>query len=178
MRFRVGLADISAALIVLVIIAMPPREAEVHHAYRNPASLEDPAPDKLREIARLQAALVSDPPRAADVDALVDALVSVGQSDDAVRVATDALARGARPEWRAELALASAYTERLEFDRALEWARSARTDSPAHEQVRIRLFIEELERGVAAIDDGIDPRREPERFRQRVQNVRPPVRVQ
>ena len=178
MRFRVGLADISAALIVAVIVVMPPRDAQVHHAYRNPASLEDPPTEKLRSIARLQAALVREPPRAADVDSLVDLLVEFGQSDDAVRIATDALARGAEPTWQAELALASAYTERLELDRALEWARTAREKSPTHEQVRIGLFIDELERGLAAIDEGIDPRREPERFRDRVQDVRPPIRIQ
>jgi hypothetical protein len=177
MRFRVGLADVSAALIVAVIVVMPARSAKVHHAYRNPTTLEPPSSDRLREIARLQAELVREPPDAADVDALVDLLSAYGQSDDAVRIASDALARGARPAWKAELALASAYTERLELATALDWARKAEARSPAVEKVRIGLFISELERGVKAIDEGIDPRREPERFRDYVTEPRPPIRV-
>jgi tetratricopeptide (TPR) repeat protein len=177
MKLRVGLADVCAALIVAVIVVMPSRPAKIHHAYRNPTTLEAPSPDKLREIARLQAALVKEPPDASDLDALVDLLVEHGQSDDAVRIATDALARGATPEWQAELAMASAYTERLELDHALEWAEKARVQSPPEERVRIGLFIAELERGLKAIDEGIDPRREPARFRDYVQDPRPPIRV-
>lgn len=177
MRLRVGLPDVSAALIVAVIIAMPPRPATVDHAYRNPSTLEPPAPEKLREIARLQAALLREPPRAADLDALVDLLAEHGQSDDAVRIANDAMARGATPRWQAELALASAYTERLELDTALDWAKKARSKSPPSQGVRIDLFIAELERGLAAIADGIDPRREPQRFREAVNAQRPPIRI-
>jgi len=177
MRLRVSLPDVSAALIVAVVIAMPPRPAEVKHAYRHPQTYAEPDTDKLREIARLQAELVSSPPRAADVDSLVDLLVEFGQSDDAVRIASDALERGAKPRWLAELALASAHTERLELDVALEWAKTARQKSPTEERVRIGLFISELERGVAAIEDGIDPRREPTKFRDRVTDPRPPVRI-
>lgn len=177
MRFRVGLVDISAALIVLVIVVMPSRPAKIHHAYRDPTTLEAPDANKLREIARLQAELVRDPPRAADLDALVDLLVEYGQSDDAVRIANDALARGAEPAWQANLALASAYTERLELAEALEWAKKARSAGPPEEQVRIQLFIAELERGLKAIDEGIDPRREPKRFRDYVEAPRPPIRI-
>jgi hypothetical protein len=180
---RVGLPDIAAALIVAAIILMPPKRAEVHHAYRDPATYVEPEPEALAEVARLQAEVSRSPRSAEAADQLAEALGEIGESDEALRVALAAVARVAEPRWRAELAVASAHSERIELEDARSWAtraiatcrESARCNDA--QAVRMEIFNEELGRGLQAIADGIDPRLEPARFLERVRTSRPPVRI-
>lgn len=179
---RVGLPDIAAALIVAVIVLMPPREARVEHAYRNPATYEEPEHAELVEVARVQAELARQPQRAELADRLAELLVDLGQTDDALRVVTAAAERGAEPRWRAELAVASVYSDRIELEEARAWARRAlescrEAGCPSEEAVRMEIFADELDKAIDALAEGIDPRLEPVRFREKIRGTRPPVRV-
>lgn len=179
---RVGLPDIVAALMVAIIIVMPPREPRVGQAYRDLVRQKDPAPEKLAEIARVQSEMAQAPERADLSDRLAELMNDVGQTDDALRIATAALDRGAKPRWQAELTVASVYSDRIELENARGWAKRAlhtcrETSCSAEQQVRMQIFADELDKAVAALKDGIDPRLEPVRFRERVRGDRLPIHV-
>jgi hypothetical protein len=180
-RIRVGLFDIGAAVLVAIVLVMPGRELHVGSGYRYVEP--DALPALLFDVAEAQAALVRDPADGGAAERLAQILASrpVNQHDQAFRLAGAAASHADSPtRWRALLALSSAHADRIEIAEAHRFATEAQaacTAAPAacppHEQVRLRVYAEELAAGMAAIARGIDPRVEPDRFRREVGLVHP-----
>jgi hypothetical protein len=177
MRFRVGILDISAAIIVLLAIVMPSRQMMVDSAY---GAVE---PDYLRDLDLYQARLAADPADGEAANRLVRLLIDGRQTDWALRVAGDAVARGdANEAWRALLAISTAHAARLEIRAAYQFAtqaleachRAGAGACPAHEEVRVSLYERQLEAGFRS---GIDPRLDPRGFRRAVDTALRTVRL-
>ena len=172
--------DIGAAVIVVFAIALPERGATVVGGYGIAAVSSAPQPS----IARLQAEWVGDPDNAAAAAGLADLLAELGEHDLALRVAGEAARRDGPAAWRAHLAVSSAHAERIEIEDAYEHARralevcgEATAACRAHERVRMELYVDELEAGIAAIEAGADPRLDPLEFRRRMAEVHPTARL-
>ena len=164
MRFRVGVLDVAAAAIVIIVIVLPPRTPKVTAA--------DP---ELREatvqaIGEHQARLMIDGGDGAAAEDLAELLSQAGYSDWALRVAGEASRNTDAPLlWRSLRAVSAAHADRIEIDKALAWGRQAlgacrasTAACPAHEEVRLALYVEQLEAGVRS---GIDPQVDPQAFR-------------
>jgi len=181
-RIRVGLFDIGAAVLVLIVLVMPGRALHIGSGYRyvEPAALSG----VLGDVARAQSELQRDPADGGAAERLAQILASrpVNQHDQALRLAGQAAARTDSPtRWRALLGLSSAHADRIDIAEAHRFAAEARTACqaapagacPAHDAVRLRVYEEELAAGLEAIARGIDPRVEPERFRREVGQTHP-----
>ena len=173
MRFHVGIVDVSAAFVLLVVIFLPPRVPLVKAEYAEPVDTS--------AIGSEQAALARDPGDGQAAQNLAELLVEAGESDWALRMAGEAAQHEDSPTvWRAYLALSSVHVERFEIKEAYDYASLALdaceaegADCPSHEAVRLQMYFNELEAGMEAIRAGIDPRAEPERFREAVNSAYP-----
>jgi MoxR-like ATPase len=180
-RFRVGVFDVGAAVLVFIVLAMPARELHIGTGYRYVEASELPA--LLSDVARAQADLERGPSDGAAAERLAQILASrpVDQHDQALRLAGEVARQATPTRWRALLALSSAHADRIEIAEAHRFAVQA-TEAcvaapsaacPEHEKVRLRLYEEELAAGLQAIARGIDPRVEPERFRREMGEIHP-----
>ena len=174
MRIRVGVGDLIVAATVLVVMAIPGRTVYVTSAL---AAERD---GDVLDVARYQALLAAAPGDGALADELAQALLELGHSDWAVRVASAAAAQPSPTSWRAYLAVSSAHARRLEIDealrfsgRALEACEAPGADCPDTWHVRLSLYHEQLERG---LESGIDPTTNPDRFRRESTRMFPPAR--
>jgi hypothetical protein len=172
---RVSIIDVSAAVLVAVVLLLPGREPHLREVYRG-AAAED-----LRELALQQGTLVERPGDGAAADQLAAVLGRLGQSDWAVRVAGHAARVASPTRWRALLALSAAHADRVEVREAHAAAQAALAacdapgaDCPAHERVRMAVYFQQLDKGLRS---GIDPRVEPERFRRYVSTAVPRATV-
>jgi hypothetical protein len=181
-RIRVGLFDVGAAVLVLIVLVMPGRELHVGTGYRYVDAGALPA--VLNDVAQAQAELQRRPTDGVAAERLAQILASrpVNQHDQALRMAGQIANHTSSPtRWRALLALSSAHADRVEIREAHRFASQALeacTAAPAgacpeHEKVRLRLYTEELAVGMQAIARGIDPRVEPDRFRREMGEVHP-----
>ncbi len=185
MRWRVGLADVTAAIVVAVVIVLPPREAKVANAYFDHINQKPVPAETLRTISTLQGQLAADPSNALVADELADILSGYGQTDDALRVAGSAAAASEPDNWRALLALAAVHSDRVEFktarsyaDKALEACGQPSSSCLGDGKARIRIFADELDRAIAAVAAGHNPRIDPQGFREALGERRlPPIRV-
>lgn len=176
MRFRVGIADITAAVVVAVVLFLPARSSDVIAAYPEAQS---------REIELAQAAVAANPADGAAVEQLADRLIAAGQLDWALRVAGAGARYDDSPShWRALLAVSSVHAERIEILEAHEWAtkalRACDADGAAcapHERVRLEIYAKELTAGVEAIRAGIDPSTDPFAFRKAIDTAYPRARL-
>lgn len=177
-----GLFDIGAAVLVLIVLVMPGRDLHVGTGYRYVDAGAMPA--LLDDVAEAQAALLRDPADGGAAERLAQILASrpVNQHDQALRLAGWSASHAGSPtRWRALLALSSAHADRIEIAEAHRFAGEALAACdaappaacPAHEKVRLRVYGEELAAGMAAIARGVDPRVEPERFRREMGEVHP-----
>lgn len=156
---RVSILDLTAAVVVLVVVFLPERSLEVSYAY-------PPEPEQMRDIALEQARLGLDPSDAEAAERLAQLLVEAGQSDWAVQVAGAAAQSSDKVSWRALLAISSAHAERIEMGDAHRYAELALDAClaagpercPVPQRVRISLYYDQLSAGVAS---GIDPRADP-----------------
>lgn len=170
MRLRIGILDITAALIVLVVMLLPARSVTVQPAYGD-------EPELVRELELAQARLAADPDDGEAAYALVKHLLEAGQTDWALRVAGNATRLdGERGSWRALLAISAAHAHRVEIEDAARFARLAleacqatERDCPSYEEVRLQIYNQQLEAGVRAIERGVDPRLQPAEFREALQ---------
>jgi hypothetical protein len=180
-RFRVGLFDIGAAVLVLIVIVMPGRDVHVASGYRwvPPEEL----PGLTVEVAQAQAEELANPTDGAAAAKLAELLGMrpVNQHDQALRLA-GAAARSATPasRWRALLAVSSTHADRIDIKEALEYGEKAlaacnapEAVCPDHEKVRLTLYVEQLQAGMQAIAQGTDPRLEPDKFRREVTKIHP-----
>jgi len=179
-RFRVGLFDVGAAVLVLIVIVMPGRDLHVGSGYRYVP------PEELSgltvEVAQAQAEELESPTDGAAAAKLAELLGvrPVSQHDQALRLA-GAAARRATPStrWRALLALSSVHADRIDIKEALDYgeqalaACNAEASCPDHEKVRLRLYVEQLQAGMQAIAQGTDPHLEPDKFRREVSKIHP-----
>ncbi|HLU65623.1 MAG TPA: hypothetical protein VKZ63_05080 [Kofleriaceae bacterium] len=180
-RLGIGLLDVSAAVLVLIVLVMPGRDLHVATAYRQ-VEPEDLA-SLTAEVAEAQARLVADPADGAAAEKLAMLLARrpVNQHDQALRLAGAAAARESSPtRWRALWAVSLAHADLLEIEDAhrqaalaLEACRAAPAACPAHEEQRLALYTDRLAAGVEAIARGADPRVDPERFRQELSRIHP-----
>ncbi len=177
MPFRIGILDIAAAIVLLVVLFIPGRAAKVDRAY-------EAQDQELREIALHQARLAADPSDAESAVKLAELLTTVGQTDWAVQVAGEASQHSADSAWRALLAISIAHAERIEVGPAHEYARQALEACealgigpalcPASEHARLSVYHDQLEAGVRS---GIDPRIDPNGFQKAVLRAVIMVRV-
>jgi hypothetical protein len=175
-RFRVGIADITAAVVLGVVLFLPARSNDVVAAYGDAPS---------RDIEAAQAAVATDGGDGAAVELLADRLVAAGQLDWALRVAGAGAVHEQSPtHWRAQLAVSSVHAERIEIPEAHEWAKKALlacdadgAQCPSHERVRLEIYEKELAAGVEAIHAGIDPSTDPFEFRKAIDTAYPRARL-
>jgi hypothetical protein len=186
MRFVrfVSLVDVIVLVMTLFVLWLPPRSMTVAWAAK--------ASDAERlALAAAEARAAVEPLDGALTAELARRLGAAGMEDWAVQAA----ARGANAtpsspsRWRALLATSVAYVERLEVKPALDYARRAlaacgearKLDErvcPSWEEVRMDFYATHLG---AAVDSGIDPRRDPRGFRKageaglRMMHIREPV---
>src|SRR5688572_17568161 len=125
-RFNVGLFDVGAAVLVLIVLVMPARDLHVGSGFRHVEAAELPA--VLSDIAQAQAELQRHPDDGAVAERLAQILASrpVNQHDQALRVAGMAAKHTGSPmQWRALLALSSAHADRIEIAEAHRYAGEA-----------------------------------------------------
>lgn len=166
MRLRVGIIDLTAAVVVAVAVLIPERSLSVGYAY-------EPEPERMREIALAQARLAVQPGDSEAADRLAVLLIDAGQTDWAIQVAGAAAQHAGASSWRALLAVSSAHAERIEVQEAHRYAKLAleaclaagSERCPAHERVRMSLYFDQLDAGVRS---GIDPRVDPRGYQKAV----------
>ncbi|HEU0032180.1 MAG TPA: hypothetical protein VFQ53_16210 [Kofleriaceae bacterium] len=171
MKRYVGLVDIGIAVIVLVAVAMPPREMYATAAVKGTDA-------ERFELALAEARTMAKPDDGARVDELTHDLGQVGFRDWAVEAGRHGIERTKQSpsHWRALLATSVAYIDRLEVKDALDLANKALaacdavgTDAcPSWERVRMEAYQKHLQAGV---DKGIDPKRNPKAFREAGESV-------
>ena len=176
MRFPVSLVDVSAAIVVAVVILLPERTPVVEAHY----------PDTIdtAEIGADQAKLAEEPGDGRAAQALVNALLEAGETDWALRVGGEAARHVDSPTlWRSYLAISSVHADRFDIKDAYDYAGKAMeacdrdgADCPDYERVRLMLYYNELQAGIEAIHAGIDPRADPRKFRDAINSSYPHTR--
>lgn len=163
--FRVGVLDLTAVALVLIALLIPAREFLVESPFEATTT-----PSDLRIVARSQSVLLEEPGNGLAASTLAETLRRMDQHQAALRVAGDAYKRGGG--WRAALAVSSIHADRVEVAPSFEYATLALEkcdESPAtcppHERLRMSLYHKGLRLG---LESGVDPRQEPERFREEV----------
>jgi hypothetical protein len=161
-----SMVDMVVAAIVLVVVVLPPRAVKAKAAA---------AGDEQAQLAMAfaQARVTLKPNDASLVADLSRRLGEVGYHDWAVQeAAAGALRMGDAPiRWRALLATSIAHADRLEAKDALDYtnqalmlcAHAGDAVCPPYEMVRLEQYQRHLDAGVKS---GIDPRKNPEKFRE------------
>lgn len=164
---RLGsIVDVVVAAIVAVVVILPPRPVKAKAAAGGDA-------DAQVALAFAQARVAARPQDPALIADLSRRLGEVGYFDWAVQEAAAGAARmGDEPlRWRALLATSIAHADRLEAKDALDYtnqalaicAHAGDAVCPPFEMARLELYQRHLDAGVKS---GIDPRKDPEKFRQ------------
>lgn len=174
MRFRVGLLDLCALAVLLVVLLLPERGMSVGDAY-------EPEPERVRDIALEQARLAKEPGNSDAAERLARLLTRAGQTDWAIQVAGAAAKSGEQISWRALLAVSTAHAERIEVAGAHRFAKLALDAClaagpercPTHARMRLSLYFDQLDAGMRS---GIDPRLDPEGYQRAVLAATPIVR--
>ena len=176
MKIRFGIVDISATIVVLFAILLPPPSPGLAPAY------EKQRPGLEHEIAAAQAELAQHPGWGHAAQELARLLTEIRQYGWALRVAGEATQR-AEPGslWRAYLAVSSVHAERLEIKPAYEWAEKALgacaapgAECAPYERVRMTVYTDALKAG---LDSGIDPLLDPDGFTHAIDRAFPHTRV-
>ncbi|MEO8703292.1 MAG: hypothetical protein ABI867_24815 [Kofleriaceae bacterium] len=166
LRRFVGLVDLGILTVVLAAVVMPPREMYASAAMKG-------TDNERLVVALAEARTIAQPKDAGLVDEFAHQLGEAGFKDWAVEAGIDGSARTKdQPEhWRALLAASVAYIDRLEAKPALKFALAAfdackqagDAACPTWERTRLEIYKEHLSAGVEA---GIDPKRDPKKFRE------------
>ncbi len=187
MSWRLGLVDVCAILVLLVVLLMPGKSMSIVGAYDHRGN-GDKARDVPLELAiagELQATLYKDPGNGEAAEEYAAIMSDLGRHDMALRIAGAASEVESPTRWRSLGAVSSAYADRVDIPNALAWAEKAMTACegigtpacPAHEEVRLRLYVEQLRLGVEAIKSGADPKYDPNGFRRELSGAHPTTRV-
>ena len=153
----VGLIDLGVATVVLVTIGLPAREMHASAAQKG----DEPAQFAL---ALAEARTMAHPEDGAAIDDLSRRLGAADFKDWAIEAALHGSERAKQSptQWRALLATSVAFVDRLDVVPALDYANRAlvacehqQPACPSWEKVRMELYQQHLDAGVAS---GIDPR--------------------
>jgi len=166
MRFRfVGLLDVAVVVVVLIAILMPAREMYASDAHKG-------TPEKKFALALAEARSLAHLDDAVSSVELSHALSDAKFHDWAVEEAVRGTerAKGTPQRWRVLFAAAEAYVDQYDAAKGLDYSERALSacDSagepacPSWEQLRMSLYAQQLDAGVKS---GIDPRKDPIRFR-------------
>lgn len=179
---RLGILDVTAAVVFLVALALPAPARPVRPLY--PKEQERELVGLETRLAGAQADLARDPGDAAAAARLAQLLVEAHQTDWAIRIASVAVeGPGAKsPErWRAAVAASAAHTQRREIGPALEWADRALAACgepgaacPDYERARLETYAAALQ---AVHDSGIDARKNGRGMFDAVERAVPLIRI-
>jgi len=174
---HVGIIDVGILAVVLVLVALPPREMFAAAGYTKGSDADQfaLALAEARAIARPEDTLVT-----ADLERR---LVAANFRDWAVVATVRAVAdtKGQPQHWRALLLASIAYVDRVDVKPALDYANRALNachasaqSCPSWEEVRMDLYQRSLDAGVKS---GIDPWRDPIGFRKAGERALRPIRL-
>ena len=175
MPVRIGVLDVTAAVVLLVALVLPAPAHPVRPLYgREEAALA-------LKLAEAQAEVARSPGDAAAAARLSNLLVDVHQTDWAIRVAAVG-ANGESPDaWRAAVAASAAHMERREVGPALEWADRAASacdkpgaSCPDYERARLETYITALR---AVHDSGVDVKKNTRGVFDAVERAVPLIRI-
>ena len=156
----VGLVDLGVATVVLVMIVLPAREMYASAAQKGPEAEQF-------SLALAEARTMAHPDDGAAIDDLSRRLGAAGFKDWAIETALHGSERAKQSptRWRALLATSVAFVDHLDVVPALDYANRAlsacedqQQACPSWEQIRMKLYQQHLDAGVAS---GIDPHRGP-----------------
>jgi len=183
MSWRLGLVDVCAILVWLVILIMPPASMYVKGAY-DQRSTGDKARDIPKELARasqLQFALLADPGNGVLTEELSAIYSDLDRHDMALRLASESAQHIHATTWRSLASVASAYAERVNIPQSLTWTQKslssceASTSCAPSDRLRLSLILQELQNAVALLATGADPRHSPTAFRRALTQQRPSI---
>ncbi|MCP4445797.1 MAG: hypothetical protein GY811_10710 [Myxococcales bacterium] len=175
MSLRLGLVDVCAILVLLVVLFMPEQGMSIIGAYDHRGK-GDKARDVQYELAtagRLQTALWVDPGNGVLAEEYAAIMSDLGRHDMALRIGGAASQIESPTTWKSLSAVSSAFADRIDIPNAAAWAEKAMVSCestgdaacPAHEKVRLRLYLEQLRLGVEVLKTGADPKFDPNGFR-------------
>lgn len=187
MSWRLGLVDVCAILVLLVVLFMPGQGMSITGAYDHRAK-GDKARDVELELlvaGRLQSQLYADPGNGAIAEEYAAIMSDLGRHDMALRIGMAAAEVESPTKWRSLGAVSSAYADRIDIPNSLAWAEKALSACdaagdaacPAHEKVRLRLYVEQLRLGVKVLESGADPKFDPDGFRRELTRAHPTTRA-
>ncbi len=187
MSWRLGLVDVCAILVLLVVLFMPGQGMSIIGAYDHRAK-GDKARDVEFELAlagELQSELYADPGNGELAEQYAAIMSDLGRHDMALRIAGAAAEVDSPTRWRSLGAVSSAFADRIDIPNSLAWAEKAMTACeaagevacPAHEKVRLRLYVEQLRLGVKVLETGADPKFDPNGFRRELSRAHPTTRT-
>jgi hypothetical protein len=158
---RIGPVDIAVVVVLLLAVAMPPREVVATAAIKGDNASTFP-------LALAEARTIAQPTDGGARADFARKLDDIKQNDWAIEDA----ARGAAiatpaTAWRAWLAVSVGYVDRLDAAMAFELVQKALkvcdpSTCPPWERARMEIYRDHLDAGLRA---GIDPKRDPEGFR-------------
>ena len=187
MSWRLGLVDVCAILTLLVVLFMPGQAMSIMGAYDHRAN-GDKARDVEHELAiagQLQTDLFADPGNGELVERYAAVMSDLGRHDMALRIAGVGAAVQGPSTWRSMGAVSSAFANRIDIPNSLLWGEKALTNCeqvgtvacPAHEGVRLRLYVEQLRVGMKVLEAGADPKFDPDGFRRELSRAHPTTRA-
>ena len=179
--------DVSAIVVLLVILFMPPPSMDAIGAFDHRAK-GDKARDVQAELAvasELQVQLLADPGNGLLAGEFAAQMSDLGRFDMAFRIGGSSASVDSPSNWRALAAVSDAYAESRDISECFRWANSALEACqaagdqacPAHEAVRLRLHVEQLRIGVGLKAKGLDPRFDPDGFRREFSKGHPTTRT-
>jgi len=142
------------------------------YAHRGKGDKARDVPLELARASRMQTMLYTDPGNGKIAQDYAAILSDLGRHDMALRIAGAASAIANPTRWRALAATSSAFADRIDIPNALTWAEKAFAACselgdracPAHEKLRLRLYVEQLRLGAQLVAKGADPRHDPSGF--------------
>jgi hypothetical protein len=170
-----SLTDLVVALLVAVAIFLPKRPIYALDAYKL-ADAERAA------LAAAEARVLAHPDDGAAAADLSRRLARAGMLDWAAESAVEGAARASQAtRWRAHLAAAEAYADRVEVQEAYDTTKEALAACresggacPDWEQIKIELYLRYIEAGMQS---GIDPRKNPRGFRDKANEALPTLDI-
>lgn len=160
----VGLVDLGVATVIIATIILPAREMYASAAHKGDET-------QSFELALAEARTIAHPDDGAAVDDLSRRLGDLAFKDWAVEAALRGSERmkASPTRWRALLATSVAYVDKLDVVPALDYANralgacaDAQGTCPSWEELRMQIYQQHLDAGVAS---GIDPHIDPRGFR-------------
>jgi hypothetical protein len=170
-----SLTDLVVALVVAVAIFLPKRPIYAVDAYKIEGA-------ERAALAAVEARALAHPDDGAASADLSRRMSRAGMMDWAVEAGVEGAARASQAtRWRAQLAAAEAYADRIQVQDAYDGAKQALADCadsggacPDWEQIKIELYLRYLEAGVQS---GIDPRKHPREFRDEANKALPTLDI-